>query len=44
LDKQSWPAPPPASGLNADFSLPAELRDYLIELGRRQDKQISIGE
>lgn len=44
LDKQAWPAPPPASGLSADFALPADLRDHLIELGRRQDKQISIGE
>ena len=44
LDKSDWPAPPPQSGVGSDFLLPASLRDELVELGRRQDKQISIGE
>ncbi len=44
LDKSTWPAPPAQSGVNDDFLLPAALREELIELGRRQDKQISIGE
>lgn len=44
IDKTAWPAPPPASGLNGSYDLPDELRDRLVELGRRQDKQISIGE
>lgn len=44
LDKSSWPTPPPQSGVNEGFRLPAALSEELIELGRRQDKQISIGE
>lgn len=44
IDKTQWPRPPAQSALGSDFVLPAELRDELIELGRRQDKQISIGE
>ena len=44
LDKSDWPAPPPQSGVGPDFVLPAALREELVELGRRQDKQISIGE
>ncbi|TVQ27637.1 MAG: hypothetical protein EA370_17720, partial [Wenzhouxiangella sp.] len=44
LDKSDWPRPPPQSGVGADFFLPGPLRDELVELGRRQDKQISIGE
>lgn len=44
LDKSSWPAPPPQSGVDEHFLLPAALADELVELGRRQDKQISIGE
>lgn len=44
LDKSTWPPAPAAAGLNADLALPKALRDQLVELGRRQDKQISIGE
>lgn len=44
LDKSSWPPPPPQSGVGPDFLLPGHLRDELVELGRRQDKQIAIGE
>ncbi len=44
IDKTSWPPAPDASGISADFLLPEGLRSELIELGRRQDKQISIGE
>jgi predicted CXXCH cytochrome family protein len=44
IDKRAWPPPPPQSGVADDFSLPRDLRDTLVELGRRQDKQISIGE
>ncbi len=44
LDKSHWPLPPPSSDLQPDFTWPAGLREQLIELGRRQDKQISIGE
>jgi len=43
-DKSDWPRPPPASGVDSDYGLPEAWRDELIELGRRQDKQISIGE
>ncbi|MDT8409268.1 MAG: cytochrome c3 family protein [Wenzhouxiangellaceae bacterium] len=44
LDKQHWPAPPIDSGLTADYRLPAPLLEQFLELGRHQDKQISIGE
>ena len=44
LDKHDWPAPPAASGLAADYRLPAALRLKLERLGQRQDKQIDIGE
>ncbi|MFU8832661.1 MAG: hypothetical protein ACNA7J_10970, partial [Wenzhouxiangella sp.] len=44
LDKSHWPPPPPSSDLQPDFTWPGGLREQLIELGRRQDKQISIGE
>lgn len=44
IDKRGWPAPPPASGVNDEFLLPEVLRSRLVELGRRQDKQIAIGE
>jgi hypothetical protein len=44
IDKQGWPAPPAASGVDDDFLLPEVLRSELVELGRRQDKQIAIGE
>lgn len=44
IDKNGWPPAPPASGVNDDFLLPEVLRSELVELGRRQDKQISIGE
>jgi len=44
LDKQQWPSPPEASGLDADYRIPDDLLRRLITLGRRQDKQIHIGE
>lgn len=44
LDKSAWPAPPASSGLDAAFNLPETLRESLLELGARQEKQISIGE
>ncbi|MGB0513423.1 MAG: hypothetical protein ACPGJE_01130, partial [Wenzhouxiangellaceae bacterium] len=44
LDKQHWPTPPPASGLDADYRVPEDLLRRLISLGHRQDKQIHIGE
>lgn len=44
LDKSAWPPAPSAAGLDDDWMLPKALRDQLVELGRRQDKQISIGE
>ena len=44
LDRSGWPAPPPASGLQPDYVLPPAMSARLNELGRRQDKQISIGE
>ncbi|MGY6552891.1 MAG: cytochrome c3 family protein [Wenzhouxiangella sp.] len=44
IDKSAWPPPPLHSGVGSDFVLPADLRDALVELGRRQDKQIAIGE
>lgn len=44
LDRQTWPAPPPSSGMNAMYEIPEELMVHLRELGSRQDKQISIGE
>ncbi len=44
VDTSHWPAPPLQSGVDADFKLPPELIGRLVELGRRADKQISIGE
>ena len=44
IDKTSWPNPPAPSAVNASYELPAPLLAELIELGRQQDKQISIGE
>ncbi|MGY6586860.1 MAG: cytochrome c3 family protein [Wenzhouxiangella sp.] len=44
LDKGNWPPPPESSQLTSDYLLPEPLRQSLIELGRRLDKQISIGE
>lgn len=44
LDKSGWPPAPESARLDANFALPESLRRQLIELGRRQDKQISIGE
>lgn len=44
IDKRAWPAPPPHSGIGADYTLPESLRDRLVSLGRQQDRQISIGE
>jgi hypothetical protein len=44
LDRSGWPAPPPASGVTAHYTLPPDLAAMLNGLGRRQDKQISIGE
>lgn len=44
LDKSLWPLPPPATGLNRDYSIPEPLLRQLVKLGRRQDKQIHIGE
>ena len=44
LQKSDWPPPPDASEVNPGYNLPPKLRDRLVKLGRRQDKQISIGE
>lgn len=44
LDKSTWPAPPPASAVTTDYVLDETIRLALLELGSRQDKQISIGE
>lgn len=44
LERSGWPPPPPSSGLDADYRLPAALSHRLRELGSRQSKQISIGE
>lgn len=44
LDKQDWPAPPDAARLSTSWLIPAELEADLERLGRRQDKQIAIGE
>lgn len=44
LDKTAWPAPPIATGVGTDYRLDESLRAALVELGRRQDKQISVGE
>jgi hypothetical protein len=44
LDKEGWPEPPAASRLGADWLVPAALESELEQLGRRQDKQIAIGE
>lgn len=44
LDKSAWPAPPPATAVTADYVLDETVRLALLELGSRQDKQISIGE
>jgi nitrate/TMAO reductase-like tetraheme cytochrome c subunit len=44
IDKSSWPPPPAASGVESDYRLPQSLMEELIELGRRADKQIAIGE
>lgn len=44
IDTSQWPAPPVQSGVDADFALPPDLHKRLVELGRRADKQISVGE
>jgi hypothetical protein len=44
IDKSRWPAPPPNAHLNSDYELPGETAKRLVLLGRRADKQISIGE
>ncbi len=44
LDKRNWPMPPGSSQLTDDYRLPETLQQSLIDLGRRLDKQISIGE
>jgi len=44
LDKRGWPAPPRESRLTVDWLVPAGLETQLQQLGRRQDKQIAIGE
>jgi predicted CXXCH cytochrome family protein len=44
LDKSAWPVPPPASAVTSDYVLDETVRLALVELGARQDKQISIGE
>lgn len=44
LDRRGWPAPPADSRLDAHWRIPDALRAELERLGRRQDKQIAIGE
>lgn len=44
VDKRGWPIPAAATGLDADYRLDASLRDELLTLGARSDKQIDIGE
>jgi hypothetical protein len=44
LDKRDWPAPPRQARLTTDWLVPPALEDELRQLGRRQDKQIAIGE
>ncbi|NBB93237.1 MAG: hypothetical protein GVY32_08725 [Gammaproteobacteria bacterium] len=44
IDKRRWPEPPPAARLTHDWALPEALRQELVRLGRRSDKQIAIGE
>lgn len=44
IDRSSWPPPPSASGLAPDYRIPPDLLAQLQALGRRQDKQISVGE
>lgn len=38
------PPPPQQSGVDAEFTIPLALLEPLVELARRADKQISIGE
>ncbi len=44
LDRSGWPPAPPATGLAADWLLDPATSARLVELGRRQDKMINIGE
>lgn len=44
LDKSAWPTPAPATAVSAEYTLDETVRLALLELGDRQDKQISIGE
>jgi predicted CXXCH cytochrome family protein len=44
IDKSGWPRPAAVTALDADYQLDPAVRAQLIELGRRGDKQIDIGE
>jgi predicted CXXCH cytochrome family protein len=44
IDKSGWVRPAAATALDADYRLDPAVRAKLIELGRRGDKQIDIGE
>ena len=44
LDKAGWPEPPAAARIGTDWLIPPGLESDLERLGRRQDKQIAIGE
>ncbi|MBX3725489.1 MAG: hypothetical protein KF823_06175 [Xanthomonadales bacterium] len=44
LDRADWPPPPPATGLDDGWLLDPATSARLVELGRRQDKMINIGE
>lgn len=44
LDKRDWPQPSPATALDSEYRLDAQVLGRLHELGLRSDKQIDIGE